>query len=89
MQTQLVHHHMTLAATGTEVGVAVVNGVLILGALACLVLFISTLVSIIRSSLTVGMKLIWMIFAFIAPFIGSLCWFVIGRKDARRRPGVV
>uniref|UniRef100_UPI0031E1DB23 PLD nuclease N-terminal domain-containing protein n=1 Tax=Streptomyces hawaiiensis TaxID=67305 RepID=UPI0031E1DB23 len=80
---------MTLAATGGEVIGAAVTAVSLLCALAYLVLFISTLVSILRSPLTVGMKLIWMIFAFIAPLLGSLCWFVIGRKDARRRPGVV
>ncbi|MDX3226698.1 PLDc N-terminal domain-containing protein [Streptomyces sp. ME19-01-6] len=80
---------MTLAATGGDVISAAVTGVFLLIALACLVFFISTLVSILRSPLTVGMKLIWIIFAFIAPFIGSLCWFVIGSKDARRRPGVV
>jgi hypothetical protein len=88
MQTQLVHH-MTLAATGGDVISAAVTGVIGLIALACLVFFISALVSILRSPLTVGMKLIWIIFAFIAPFIGSLCWFVIGRKDARRRPSLI
>ncbi|MDX3243801.1 PLD nuclease N-terminal domain-containing protein [Streptomyces sp. ME18-1-4] len=88
MQTQLVHH-MTLAATGGElIGAAVTAGFLLCG-LACLVFFISTLVSILKSPLAGGMKVVWIILAFSAPFLGSLCWFVIGRKDAQRRPGIV
>lgn len=88
MRTQLVHH-MALAATGGEVISAAVTAVFLLCGLACLVLFISTLVSILRSPLAAGMKLVWIILAFLAPFLGPLCWFVIGRKDAQRRPGVV
>ena len=88
MQAQLVHH-MALAATGGEVIGAAVTAVFLLCGLACLVFFISTLVSILKSPLTGGMKLVWVILAFMAPFLGSLCWFVIGRKDAQRRTGVV
>ncbi|MDQ0960731.1 4-amino-4-deoxy-L-arabinose transferase-like glycosyltransferase [Streptomyces sp. B4I13] len=88
MQTQLVHH-MTLAATSVEVAGAAVTLAFILCGFAAVVLFISALVSILKSRLTGGMKLVWIVFAFAAPFLGSLCWFVIGRKDAQRRPGVV
>jgi hypothetical protein len=66
MQTQLVHH-MALAATGEEVAGAGVTLAFILCSFAAIVLFISALVSILRSPLTV--------FAFIAPFLGSLCLF--------------
>jgi len=50
--------------------------------LAFVVLFLSALVSILGSRLTGGMKLVWVIFAFCAPFLGSLLWFAVGRRDA-------
>ncbi|WP_206784874.1 PLD nuclease N-terminal domain-containing protein [Amycolatopsis sp. MtRt-6] len=50
--------------------------------LAFAVLFLAALVSILRSPLTGGMKLVWVVFAFCAPFLGSLLWFVAGRRDA-------
>lgn len=50
--------------------------------LAFVVLFVAALVSILGSRLTGGMKLVWVIFAFCAPFLGSLLWFAVGRRDA-------
>ncbi|MFJ9783212.1 PLD nuclease N-terminal domain-containing protein [Amycolatopsis sp. NPDC101161] len=50
--------------------------------LAFVVLFLAALVSILGSRLTGGMKLVWVIFAFCAPFLGSLLWFAVGRRDA-------
>ncbi|GAA4669663.1 MULTISPECIES: PLD nuclease N-terminal domain-containing protein [Amycolatopsis] len=50
--------------------------------LAFVLLFLAALVSILRSRLTGGMKLVWVVFAFCAPFLGSLLWFVFGRRDA-------
>ncbi|WP_410667531.1 PLD nuclease N-terminal domain-containing protein [Amycolatopsis sp. cmx-4-68] len=50
--------------------------------LAFAVLFLSALVSILGSRLTGGMKLVWVVFAFCAPFLGSLLWFAFGRRDA-------
>ncbi|MEU0533305.1 PLD nuclease N-terminal domain-containing protein [Amycolatopsis tolypomycina] len=50
--------------------------------LAFAVLFLAALVGILRSPLTGGMKLVWVLFAFCAPFLGSLLWFVAGRRDA-------
>lgn len=62
-------------------------GLLGLLAIGWLVLFVGALISIIGSPHTGGMKLAWLIFAFIAPFLGSLLWFVVGRGDSyRRRP---
>ncbi|MBK1783744.1 PLDc N-terminal domain-containing protein [Prauserella cavernicola] len=61
-------------------------GILILAAvLSFVVLFIAALVSILASPLAMGMKLVWVIFAFCAPFLGSLLWFVIGRGHAYGR----
>jgi hypothetical protein len=50
--------------------------------LAFVVLFVSALFSILGSRLTGGMKLVWVVFAFCAPFLGSLLWFAFGRRDA-------
>jgi hydrogenase-4 membrane subunit HyfE len=47
-------------------------------------LFVAALVSVLRSRLSGGMKLVWVVFAFCAPFLGSLLWFLIGRGSARR-----
>jgi hypothetical protein len=54
--------------------------VFLLLALAFLVFFIAALVSILKSPQSGGMKLVWVVFAFCAPFLGSLLWFAIGRK---------
>ncbi|MDT8911897.1 PLDc N-terminal domain-containing protein [Amycolatopsis sp. PS_44_ISF1] len=43
--------------------------------------FIAALVGILGSELTGGMKLVWTVFAFCAPFLGPLLWFLVGRKQ--------
>ena len=53
-----------------------------------LVLFLAALVSILGSPHTGGMKIAWLVFAFIAPFLGSLLWFIVGRGDSYRRRAV-
>ena len=58
------------------------TGLVAVVVLAFAVLFLSALVSIVRSPLTGGMKLVWVIFAFCAPFLGSVLWFLFGRRDA-------
>jgi hypothetical protein len=50
-------------------------------ALALVVLFIGALVSVLRSGLTGGMKVVWVVFAFCAPFLGPVLWFLVGKKD--------
>jgi uncharacterized RDD family membrane protein YckC len=47
-----------------------------------LIFFIAALVSILGSGLTGGMKLVWIVFAFCAPFLGPLLWFLVGRKQS-------
>jgi hypothetical protein len=54
-------------------------------ALGFLFFFLAALISILRSELTGGMKLVWVVFAFCAPFLGCLLWFAVGRKDSGRR----
>lgn len=52
---------------------------------ASMLLFAAALVSIITAPLSGGMKLVWLVFAFVAPVIGSLLWFLVGRGDSHRR----
>ncbi|WP_328603647.1 PLDc N-terminal domain-containing protein [Amycolatopsis sp. NBC_00345] len=47
-----------------------------------LIFFIAALVGIVGSGLTGGMKLVWVVFAFCAPFLGPLLWFLVGRKQS-------
>jgi uncharacterized RDD family membrane protein YckC len=46
-----------------------------------LILFVAALVSVVGSGLTGGMKLVWLVFAFCAPFLGPVLWFLVGRKQ--------
>lgn len=76
------YQHTTVladAASSSALGLFVVAGLL---ALAYVVFIISAFVSILCARMDGGMKLVWLIFALCAPFIGSLCWFLIGRKRA-------
>jgi ABC-type transport system involved in multi-copper enzyme maturation permease subunit len=62
---------------------AVLGAALLIGAVVvCALLIIGALISTLASPLTGGMKLVWIIFIFIAPFIGSICWFLIGKRNA-------
>ncbi|WP_438486956.1 PLD nuclease N-terminal domain-containing protein [Streptomyces sp. S186] len=83
MHPQLAHQ-IALAPTGT-IMIACAGAAVALGALA---FFFGALLSIVRSDLTGGMKLVWLVFALVAPFLGCLLWFLVGRRDAQRRPGV-
>ncbi|PRY40554.1 PLD nuclease N-terminal domain-containing protein [Umezawaea tangerina] len=77
--------HTLEPRTALDTGLSLVAaGLMIAVALGFLVLFVAALVSVLRSRLTGGMKLVWVVFAFCAPFLGSLLWFVVGRKNAER-----
>ncbi|MEV5880626.1 PLD nuclease N-terminal domain-containing protein [Streptomyces sp. NPDC052101] len=83
MQAQLAHQ-MALAPTGTIV-IACAGAAVVAAALA---LYFGALLGIVRSDLTTGMKLVWVAFTLMTPFLGSLLWFLIGRRDAQPRPGI-
>lgn len=63
----------------------VVTGGVGLAVLALAVLFVAALVSVLRSRLTGGMKVVWVLFAFWAPLLGPVLWFLLGAKDAGAR----
>ncbi|MBR8743022.1 PLD nuclease N-terminal domain-containing protein [Nocardiopsis sp. MG754419] len=58
-----------------------VPAVFALGFLAVVVLVIAAVFSILFSRIDVGMKVVWFIFVIIAPVIGALLWFFIGRNQ--------
>ncbi|MDA2809130.1 PLDc N-terminal domain-containing protein [Nocardiopsis sp. RSe5-2] len=53
-----------------------------LAVLAYFVLIIAAFLGSLTSRLDVGMKLVWAIFIICAPFLGAVCWFLIGRRSA-------
>ncbi|MGW5742810.1 PLD nuclease N-terminal domain-containing protein [Amycolatopsis sp. NPDC003861] len=71
---------MSVASETTQAWILL--GVAGVAVLAFAVLFLAALVGILRSPLTGGMKLVWVVFAFCAPFLGSVLWFLFGRRDA-------
>lgn len=60
-------------------GLAVIAAVMI----AYVALVIAALVGIVGARLTGGMKLVWCVLVFLAPFLGSLLWFFVGRKNVQ------
>ncbi|WP_208609508.1 PLD nuclease N-terminal domain-containing protein [Streptomyces atriruber] len=76
---------MLLAATKNEAS-GVTSVVAICACIGAALLFVGALISIARSRLTGGMKFAWLVFAFVLPFLGSLLWFLFGRRDSLREP---
>ncbi|KAA5830532.1 PLD nuclease N-terminal domain-containing protein [Saccharopolyspora hirsuta] len=52
--------------------------------LAYAALVIGAVISVLGSEHTFGMKVVWIIFVCVAPFLGSILWFLVGRSNARR-----
>lgn len=63
----------------TWVAAVLVIGALLV-ALAAFVLIVAAVFSILFSGLDVPMKLVWIVLVFLAPLIGALLWFLIGRN---------
>ncbi|WP_243792944.1 PLD nuclease N-terminal domain-containing protein [Saccharopolyspora gloriosae] len=85
MKSLIAQHSALAASTGEQAAAWVFTGGALLVVAAFAALFIAALISILGSGLSGGMKLVWIVLAFMAPFLGSLLWFVFGRPDARRR----
>ncbi|MEU5850020.1 PLD nuclease N-terminal domain-containing protein [Saccharopolyspora shandongensis] len=54
-----------------------------LAVLGYVVLVVGALISVLASHQGIGMKLVWIVLVFVAPFLGSLLWFFIGRRSTR------
>lgn len=53
-----------------------------LGAVALLVFWIAALVSVLGAPIGCGAKILWLLVVFALPFLGSVLWFVAGRRTA-------
>lgn len=77
MQTAAIQFSQAMA------GLAAVGLVALL--IAHFLIAVLALVSILRSTQSAGMKLVWFVLVWLAPLIGSVLWFIIGRHDHRAR----
>ncbi|MEW2290972.1 PLD nuclease N-terminal domain-containing protein [Streptomyces sp. NPDC047841] len=82
-------HQMSVAAGNGQVGSWLAGAVVIIALLAYVALVVGALISIATSGVTGGMKVMWFVFVVVAPFIGSLLWFLVGRRDSCRQKAVV
>lgn len=60
------------------------GGVIALVGLGAVLFFITALFSILASREGCGVKILWLLIAFAAPFLGPLLWFVVGRRSAEQ-----
>ncbi|MBB4685075.1 PLDc N-terminal domain-containing protein [Amycolatopsis jiangsuensis] len=66
----------------TDVGSYLGAGLIVALVAVPLVFFIAALVSVLGSPLGCGVKLLWIVFAFCAPLLGPLLWFLLGKRSA-------
>lgn len=52
------------------------------GLLAYAAFIVAAFVGSLTSRLDAGMKVVWALFIICAPFLGAVCWFLIGRRSA-------
>ncbi|MFJ3234679.1 PLD nuclease N-terminal domain-containing protein [Streptomyces sp. NPDC086787] len=81
----LATQHTLLAAHSAHANTLIAAAVIVLPILLHATLFVGALISISRSGLGGGMRLVWTVFALVAPFLGSLLWFAFGRCNAARQ----
>ncbi|WP_223198546.1 PLD nuclease N-terminal domain-containing protein [Solihabitans fulvus] len=76
VSTQLASSQVAQVFTGTAtVGLALIG-------LSYVLLVVAALVSVLRSRLDGGMKAVWVLLVWLAPFVGSIAWFLVGRRSA-------
>lgn len=73
---------VTVLAAEADLRAWLAGGLILAVVLGFVAFFLGALVSILRSPLAGGMKLVWVIFAFCAPFLGCALWFLVGRRSA-------
>ncbi|QUQ70698.1 Cardiolipin synthase A [Kutzneria sp. CA-103260] len=64
-------------------GVAAV-GLLAL-AIAHVLIAVVAVLSVIGSQQTLGMKVVWFLLIWVMPLVGSVLWFLVGRREQRAR----
>ncbi|WP_017594499.1 PLD nuclease N-terminal domain-containing protein [Nocardiopsis potens] len=77
----MLAHSAALFADGQFLSVAalLLAGLFLLAYAAFIV---AAFIGSLTSRLDAGMKLVWAVFIVCAPFLGALCWFLIGRRSA-------
>lgn len=70
-----------LPVTENTLAAVLMFGVLLMG-LAVVVFIVAAFFSALFARIGLVTKLLWIILIFIAPFIGALLWFVLGRPRA-------
>lgn len=78
MITLIAHTTTSADQTWGFLGSAVLIGAL----LAYVLLVVGAFFSALFSPASAGMKLVWIVFIVIAPFIGSALWFLVGKRNA-------
>jgi len=62
------------------------SATLVIGALlvclAVVVFIVAAFFSALFARIGLGVKILWIILIFVAPFIGALLWFIVGRPRA-------
>jgi membrane protein DedA with SNARE-associated domain len=72
-----------LALTVSNDTLGVLGGAGIIAIIAAYVLLVlGALFSSLTAPQSGGMKLVWLVFIVIAPFVGSLLWFLVGKRSA-------
>ncbi len=74
---------MLTQLTGDQTFGAAGAALLIAALIAYTLLVIGAFFSALFSPATAGMKLVWIIFIVVAPFVGSLLWFLVGKRNAQ------
>ena len=69
--------------SSTDSGLWIFGAVELAVLAAYVLLVIGAFFSALFSAASGGMKLVWIIFIVIAPFIGSLLWFLVGKRNAQ------
>ena len=64
-------------------GVAVVG--LVALAIAYVLIAVVAVLSVITSDQSLGMKAVWFLLIWAMPLIGSVLWFLVGRREQRAR----
>jgi hypothetical protein len=78
----MLHQSIALAEQSNATGGVLVSILVAAVVLGYLAFIVTAFFGALFSSLSGGMKLVWAVFIWCAPFIGALCWYFIGKKNA-------
>lgn len=80
----MVTVHMAVVQFGQVfAGVAAVG--LIALAIAHVLIAVVAVLSVLSSGQSLGMKVVWFLLIWAMPLIGSVLWFLVGRREQRAR----